>query len=110
MLSIPFNPFTWDRTSERVHSDVLKLDLRDDEGRNIKLSQLSSDIFIKIPLHEQVNALEKPHFFTKDGTSRYHEIKIDYANTLIKLEVTPDDAVVNLVYYDNLSLLFFPML
>ena len=58
MLSIPFNPFTWDRTNERVHSDVLTLDLKDDKRKNVKVSQLSSDIFIKIPLKDQVNAVE----------------------------------------------------
>ena len=99
MLSIPFNPFTWDITSQRVHSNVLSLDLKNDKRRMIKVSKLSSDIFIKIPLNHQDRASEKPHFFTKNGTSRFHEIKIDYENTLIQLEITPEEINVNLTIF-----------
>ena len=99
MLSIPFNPFTWVRTSERVYSDVLTLDLKDDKRKNIKVSHLSSDIFMRIPLKDQINVLEYPHFFTKNGTSRFHKIKIDHENTLLQLEITPEDATVNLLIF-----------
>ena len=75
MLSIPFNPYTWDGTRKRVNSDVLALDLKDETRNVIKVSNLSSDIIIVTSLQPQVIALEKPQYFTKNENLRFHEIK-----------------------------------
>ena len=50
MLSISFNPYTWDGTKERVGSDVLTLQLKNNKSELIKVSNLSEDIVIFIPL------------------------------------------------------------
>ena len=99
MLSIPFNPFTWDRTRERVNSYVFTLDLKDDKRKVIEVSQLSSNVLIEIPLQAQNNTLGTPHFFTKNNTPRFHEINVVYKNTMIQLDISPEDATATLVIY-----------
>ena len=99
MLSIPFNPYTWDRTKERVNSDVLALDLKDETRKVIKAANLSSNIIILTPLETQTNSLETPQYFTNNDHLRFHEIDVEYENTLLKLEVTPHEPTVHLFVY-----------
>lgn len=99
MLSIPFNPFTWDKTRERVDSDVLDLDLKDDTRKLIKVSNLSKDIMIVTPLNPQQISLQIPQYFTQNNDLRFHQIDVQYENTLIMLEIIPADASVSLFVY-----------
>ena len=99
MLSIPFNPYTWNSTKQRVNSDVLALDLKDDTRKLIKVANLSNDINIVIPLQNQRVSLEHGQYFTHNDNLRFHEIDVEYENTLIMLEVTPTEANTNLFVY-----------
>lgn len=99
MLSIPFNPYTWDSTKQRVNSDVLALDLKDETRKLIKVSNLTSDVIIVTPLKPQTVSLENPQYFTKNDDLRFHEIDVKYDNTLIMLEITPDETSINLFVY-----------
>lgn len=91
-----FNPFTWNQTSERVHSDVLTLQLKDDKRNTINISQLSSDICVKIPLKDTSSPEENTHLFTKDHSSRFHAIDVDYKDTFMQLEIAPEDPNIQL--------------
>lgn len=99
MLSIPFNPFTWDKTRERVDSNVLSLDLKDDEQQVVEIEQLSSDVIIEIPLNAQSKPVKMLHFFTKSNSPRFHEITVDYESTIVQLDIAPKDESVNLTIY-----------
>jgi len=99
MLSIPFNPYTWDRTTNRVNSDVLDLDLKDDTRKLIKVSNLSNNVIIVTPLKNQTVSLENGQYFTQNDNLRFHEIDVEYENTLIMLEITPTEANTNLFVY-----------
>ena len=99
MLSISFNPFTWDKTRKRVASNVLSLDLKDDKQNVVEISQLSSDVIIEIPLKAQRNPVKMLHFFTRNNLTRFHEITVDYENTTMQLEITPIDKLVILTIY-----------
>ena len=91
MLSIPFIPYTWDSTKHRVSSDVLVLDLKDEKSKLIKVSNLSNDIIITIPLKPQTIFPEKLEYFTKNDDLRFHEIDVEYENTLIVFEIVPQE-------------------
>ena len=93
---MPFNPFTWDITRERVHSDVLTLEIKDDQGKTIKVSQLPSDVTMKISLEQPYSVIENSHLFIKKNDSRFHEIVVNYENTLIQLET---HAAVDLIIF-----------
>ena len=99
MLSIPFNPYTWDRTKQRVNSDVLALDLKDDTRKLIKLSNLSNNVIVVTPLKPQTVSFESPQYFTQNDNLRFHKIDVEYENTLIMLEITPTEANTNLLVY-----------
>ena len=99
MLSIAFNSFTWDRTRERVNSYVLSLDLKDDRQTVMEISELSSDVIIEMTLKPQSYPLQKLPFFTNNNSPRFHEIKVDYENTVVQIDVAPENELVNLVLY-----------
>ena len=97
MLSIPFNPYTWDSTKQRVKSDVLALDLKDDSHKLIKVSNLSDNVIIVTPL--QKTRTVSFEYFTQNDNLRFHVIDVEYENSLIMLEVTPTEANTNLFVY-----------
>ena len=99
MLSIPFNPYTWDSTKQRVKSDVLALDLKDDTRKLIKVSNLSDNVIIVTPLQNQTVSFENSRYFTQNDNLRFHVIDVEYENTLIMLEITPTEANTNLFVY-----------
>ena len=99
MLSMAFNPFTWDSTRERVNSYVISLDLKDDQQKIMEISELSSDVVIEMTLKSQNYPLQMPSYFTKHNSPRFHEVKVDYENTVIQIDIAPEDARVNLVLY-----------
>ncbi|XP_022787369.1 polycystic kidney disease protein 1-like 2 [Stylophora pistillata] len=99
MLSIPFNPYTWDGTKKRVNSEVLALDLKDEIRNVIKVSNLTSDIIIVTSLQPQEIATENPQYFTRNENLRFHGIDVEFENTLVKLEITPHESTVSLFVY-----------
>ena len=103
MLSIPFNPFTWDRTRERINSNVLSLDLKDDRQKVMDISELSSDVVIEMTPKRQNYPLQMSPFFTNNNSARFHEMKVDYENTVVQLDISPADGLVDLVLYIRLG-------
>jgi len=97
MLSTAFNPFTWDRTRERVNSNVLSLELKDDQRKIMEI--LSSDVVIEMTPRPQKYPLKISPFFTNNNSPRFHEIKVDYENTVVRLDIAPEDALVKLAFY-----------
>ena len=100
MLSFSFNPYTWDGTKERVGSDVVTLQLKKNDSELIKVSNLTEDIVIVTPLKlQKISASEKSWYFTKNDDLRFHEINVKYENTLLMLEIKPQDPTVHLFVY-----------
>ncbi|CAH3159311.1 unnamed protein product, partial [Pocillopora meandrina] len=104
MLSFSFNPYTWDATKERVSSDVVTLLLKNNNSELIKVSNLTEDIVIVTPLKlQKISASEKSWYFTKNDDLRFHEINVKYENTLLMLEIKPQDPTVHLFVYMRFS-------
>ena len=93
-----FNPYTWDSTKERVDSDVLFLDSKDNKSELLKVLSLPDDIVIVIPSKPQKLPRE-PWYFTTDNNLRFHEINVKYENTLIQLEIKLQEPTVYLFVY-----------
>ena len=98
MLSMSFNPYTWDSTKERVDSEVLFLDLKDNKSELLEVSSLPDDIVIVIPSKPRTLPKEL-WYFTTDDDLRFHEITVKYENTLIQVEVKPQEPTVLLFVY-----------
>ena len=99
MLSIPFNPFSWDTTRNRVDSDIISLDLKDHARKLIEISNLTKDVVISMPLKPQKVSLEIPQYFTGKDNLRFHQINVEYENTLIILEIKPEEKSTTLFVY-----------
>ena len=100
MFSFSFNPYTWDSTKERVGSDVVTLHLKNNDSKLIKVSNLTEDIVIVMPLKlQKISGSEKSWYFTKNDDLRFHEIKVKYENTLLIMEIKPQDPTVHLFVY-----------
>ncbi|KAL9967119.1 hypothetical protein ACROYT_G025287 [Oculina patagonica] len=100
MLSIPFNPYTWDSTKQRVNSDVLALDLKDERQRLIKVANLSDNVMVFTPFKPHtVTVVENSQFFTNNNNLRFHEIAIEFGDTLVILEITPSEVQTYLFVY-----------
>ena len=99
MLSIPFNPFTWDATRNRVDSNIMSLDLKDHARGLIEVSNLTKEVVISMPLKPQKISLEIPQYFTGKDNLRFHQINVEYENTLIILEIKPEEKSTTLFVY-----------
>ena len=88
MLSVPFNPYSWDYSRRRVHSDVLSLEIRDDNRNPITISDLQNNITITLPLHEEEQFDELRHF-AKPHSLQYHKVDVPFENSLMNIEMTP---------------------
>ena len=100
MVSIPFNPYTWDSTKQRVTSTMLALDLKDDTRSLIKVLNLSNNIVIVTPLRsDQTVSFENGQYYPLNGNLRFHVIYFEYSNTLIRMEITPTEANIDLYVY-----------
>ena len=99
MLSFSFNPYTWDSSKERVDSDVVTLQLKNNKGELIKVSNLSEDIVIITPLKPGKNFTEKAKYFTRNDNLLFHEIEVRFGNTLLMMEINPQAPNVYLFAY-----------
>lgn len=99
MVSISFNPYTWHSTKERVNSDVLVLNLKNDNNEMLEVSSLDEEIVIVVPLKPQTPSKEKSWYFIKKDELRFHEINVTHKNTLLILEILPQDPTVHLLVY-----------
>ena len=99
MLSISFNPYTWDGTKERVASDVVTLKLKNNKRELIKVSNLSEDIVIVTPLKPDENFTKIKNYFTRDDNLLFHVIEVRFENTWLMLEIKPQDPTVHMFVY-----------
>lgn len=92
MWSTPFNPFTWDQTSERVTSHVAGLEVRDEKGDIIDMTNLSREITVILPLDKKAT-----HIISR-GSTYYHEmiinhnIKVRYAQSFVNVSFLPQSS------------------
>ena len=74
-----FNPFTWDNSSSLVKSNVLSLNIKDHEGKQLTVKDSKENIEIKIPRQVKIAPEESVPYFVKpsaDGKMQYHEMDL----------------------------------
>ena len=91
MWSTPFNPFTWDKSSKRVTTDVASLDVRDAEGKKILISGLTPGVIILLPLNRQTSHPVNVSFGA-DRTLRHHKIGPLFENSMVKIWIILDES------------------
>ena len=91
MWSTPFNPFTWDKSSKRVTTDVASLDVRDAEGKKILISGLIPGVIILLPLNRQTSHPVNVSFGA-DRTLRHHKIEHRFENSMVKIWIILEES------------------
>ena len=92
MWTTPFNPFTWDQTSERVTSHVAGLEVRDDKGDIINMTDPSREITVILPLDEKAT-----HNISKGSTYHRkmiinHNITVQHGQSFVNVSFLPQSS------------------
>lgn len=92
MLTLPFNPYTWDNTSDIMSSNIISLELKDDAGTPVVVENLNTSIEIVIPQSSgSINTPVTPKTFfakkSKEGQLQYHYFNKGLEKTSMKITV-----------------------
>ena len=98
MWSTPFNPFTWDKSSERVTTHVANLDLRDGKENLIPLSGLSPGVTIFVPLNQATPHNTAKTSFAKLGVLKQHNVTVQHGQSVVDISIVPRDNRVTISY------------
>lgn len=95
MWSTPFNPFTWNKSSEWVTTNVASLDIRDKEEDIITISGLSPGITILLPW-QPITYHSSNLSFVRLGSSRRHSISVQHGHSVVEISIVSygDDFVI----------------
>ena len=97
MWSTPFNPFSWDKSSQRVTTHVASLEVRDGNGNLIPISGLSPGITILVPLGQPA-----PYHTIKSlgklGVLRHHNISVKHEHSMVEILIVPQDSQITISY------------
>ena len=99
MWNTPFNPFTWDKTSNRVTSHVAGLEIRNEKEDILTMTDLSPTITVILPLDKKA-ARGVLNASTGNGTMLiHHGITVQYEQSMVNVSIVPQsgDAVISLV-------------
>ena len=91
MWSTPFNPFTWDKSSERVTTHVVSLDLRNGKEELIPMSGLSPGVTILLPLNRHTSHHPANNSLGTRGMLRHHHISVKQGETMVEISIVPQD-------------------
>ena len=89
MWSTPFNPLTWDKSSERVTTHVANLDVRDGKENLIPLSGLSPGVTIFVPLNQATPHNTAKTSFAKLGVLKQHNITVQHGQSVVDISIVP---------------------
>lgn len=106
MLLIPHNPYTWDRTSTRIKSSIIKLKIKNDMGDTVKIENLEEDIEIVLSDVEEPVTEKPPEYFKRADNSsmQYHTVDHTQPGGSIKLGVRPvnkSDSFIAYIKYET---------
>ena len=91
MWSTPFNPFTWDKSSQRVTTNVVSLDVRNETEDLLTISGLSPGVTILVPLRNPFAQHPANISFGILGVILHHNITVQYGHSMIQIAIVPDD-------------------
>ena len=105
MLSLKHNPFSWDKSAKTVKSAVISIDLKNDKGELLDVSELSEEIELNIktdrPQQDQVpvRSFVKP---SVNGSMRNHRVMISSEGMVLSVKVVPSNGTKLQVYFRHL--------
>lgn len=91
MWSTSFNPFTWDKTRQRVTTNVASLDVRNAEEDLLTISGLSPGVTFEVPQQKPFSRYTRIMSSAKLGVKLHHNISVQYGHSRIQITISPDD-------------------
>ena len=104
VISSPINYYYWDSSADRITSRVLAVDLRGESGEILKVQNLTTDIKLGIPVHEQSVNNESEvgdALFLKPGELRYHKLHMIGEQTSFLITITAKERLSVFVKYGS---------
>lgn len=92
MWTTPFNPFTWDQTNKRVTSHVAELEVRDEKGDIINMTDPIRKITVILPLDKKAthNILKGFKVYRKMMIN--HNITVQYGQSFVNVSFKPQSS------------------
>ena len=96
MLTMSFNPYTWDNSSSAVQSSVTSLELQSNNGTKTNISNLDEDIVIVIPILSPSKGnvddnFVPEHSFLKPNKMSVRSYHAELANVPVSIEMVVTD-------------------
>ena len=102
MLSLKHNPFSWDKSAKLVKSAVISIDLKNDKGEVLEVSELSQEIELYIKTDRPQTPQVPLHSFVKpsvNGSMRNHRVVISEEGMVVSVKVVPSNGSKLQVYF-----------
>ena len=97
------NPFSWDKSANRVKSAVLSIDLKDEKGEPLDVSDLSQEIELNIKSDRPQGDQTPVNSFVKPSSMTYHRVVISSDEMTLSVKVVPFNGTKQQVYFRYLK-------
>ena len=92
MWTTPFNPFTWDQTNKRVTSHVAELEVRDEKGDIINMTDPIRKITVILPLDKKGTHNILKGFKVYRKMMFNHNITVQYGQSFVNVSFKPQSS------------------
>jgi len=86
-----FTPFSWDQSSQRVTSLVASLETKDNNGKDIRMTNLNKPFTIHLPQRIQQQHFQNETFTLEFGRIVYHKIEFQHGGMTLHINIIPPD-------------------
>lgn len=88
MITYAFNPQSAANSSNQVNSEVVNIELKDDNGIVLQITDLPNDIAIEIPVTQKNgNVTPLTEHFLNPGLMQYHIVNVQQTHTTVKFSI-----------------------
>ncbi|XP_078352373.1 polycystin family receptor for egg jelly-like [Oculina patagonica] len=88
MITYAFNPQSSVNSSNKINSEVVNIELKDDHGLVLNITDLPNDIVIEIPVSQNYgNATPPTEHFLNPGLMQYHIVNVQQTHTTVKFSI-----------------------
>lgn len=88
MITYAFNPQSSVNSNNQINSEVINIEIKDDDGHILNITDLPNDIAIEIPVSQNYgNATPLAEYFLNPGLMRYHIVDVQQPHTTVKFSM-----------------------
>lgn len=88
MITYTFNPQASPNNTNQVNSNIVNIDLKDNDGHALRIKDLPKDIVIEIPVSQNHgNTTPLTEHFLNPGLMQYHSIHVQQRQTTVQFSI-----------------------